>query len=74
MPDITMCHGDNCPQKESCYRYMAIPNDLWQSYFVEAPVKEDGKCDHYWEMDKTFKRKSLWTDVVNSEVDKKKKK
>lgn len=61
MPDISMCHGDNCPQKENCYRFMAIPDDLWQSYFVEAPVKEDGECDHYWE-------------IVKLKADKKKKK
>ena len=70
MPDITMCHGDNCPQKENCYRFMATANPYRQSYFVEVPFKEDGECDHYWEMDKTFKRKSLWTKVDNLKVDK----
>ena len=29
--DITMCTG-NCPIKENCYRYMAKPNDYWQTY------------------------------------------
>ena len=60
-PDISMCHGDNCPIKETCYRFMAIPDDLWQSYFVESPVKENGECDHYWE-------------IVKPKADKKKKK
>jgi hypothetical protein len=40
---------------------MAIPDDLWQSYFVESPVKENGECDHYWE-------------IVNPKADKKHKK
>ena len=31
MADITMCTG-NCPVKENCYRYMATPNDCWQTY------------------------------------------
>lgn len=48
MPDITMCKGTNCPQKEQCYRFTAKANDLWQSYFVEPPIKDD-KCDMYWD-------------------------
>ena len=47
MPDITMCPGTNCPQKEKCYRFTAKPCEHWQAYFTEAPIKE-GKCDMYW--------------------------
>jgi len=47
MPDITMCPGTNCPQKEKCYRFTAKPSEYMQSYFMEAPIK-DGKCDMYW--------------------------
>jgi hypothetical protein len=46
-PDITMCPGTNCPQKEKCYRFTAKPSEYMQSYFMEAPIK-DGKCDMYW--------------------------
>jgi hypothetical protein len=46
MPDISMCPGTNCPQKETCYRYTAKPSD-WQSYFSVPPIK-DGKCEYYW--------------------------
>lgn len=46
MPDITMCLGTNCPQKEKCYRFTAKPCE-YQSYFTKAPIK-DGKCDMYW--------------------------
>jgi hypothetical protein len=46
-PDIAMCLGTDCPQKESCYRYTAKPNEYRQSYFSVAPIK-DGKCDMYW--------------------------
>jgi len=45
-PDITMCVGTNCPQKEICYRYTAKQSD-YQSYFIEPPIK-DGKCEMYW--------------------------
>jgi len=48
MPDITMCHGENCRMKKTCYRYRAEP-DKWQSYFVDAPIKDSG-CEHYWPM------------------------
>jgi hypothetical protein len=47
MPDICMCLGTNCPYKESCYRFTAKPDEYWQSYFMEPPIK-DGKCDMYW--------------------------
>lgn len=49
MPDITMCPGEDCPLKESCYRYTATPSEFRQSYFVNTPYK-DGECDHYWEI------------------------
>ena len=48
MPDITMCTGVGCPLKETCYRYKAKPNELWQSFFMKPPF-EKGKCEHYWE-------------------------
>lgn len=47
MPDITMCPGEGCPLRETCYRYTARPTPHMQSYFVEPPYK-DGKCEHYW--------------------------
>ena len=45
-PDITMCPGTNCPQKEKCYRFTAKPSD-YQSYFIEPPIKF-GICYAYW--------------------------
>ena len=47
MPDITMCPGTDCPQKEKCYRFTAKPSEYMQSYFMKPPIK-DGKCDMYW--------------------------
>jgi len=45
--DITKCSGENCPMKESCYRFTAEAGQM-QSYFIEPPIK-DGKCEYYWE-------------------------
>ena len=57
MPDITMCKGEDCPMKETCYRFTANANEFMQSYFMNAPIKEDKTCDHYWpnEDDRTKK-------------------
>lgn len=49
MLDITMCNGEHCPLKESCYRHKATP-DHYQSYFVDIPLKEDGTCEHFMEI------------------------
>jgi hypothetical protein len=64
MPDITMCPGTDCPQKEKCYRYTAKPCEYWQSYFMKPPIK-DGKCDLYWGEN----AESIWNqlkDIVKS--------
>jgi hypothetical protein len=48
MSDITKCLSDECPAKETCYRYTAPSSEL-QSY---ANYYHDGeKCDHYWPLD-----------------------
>jgi len=47
MPDITMCMGNKCPEKKTCYRCTATPDKYWQSYFSEVPFEKYGKCDHY---------------------------
>lgn len=51
MPDITMCKGEDCPLKESCYRYKATPDPIYQSYFTVIPFNSEEKsCDTYWEI------------------------
>ena len=49
MADISMCYGEDCPLKENCYRYKAIPNEFRQTMFFGSPMK-DGKCDQFWDM------------------------
>jgi hypothetical protein len=47
MPDITMCNGNGCPKANKCYRLTAKPSQHRQSYFVIAPVDEDGECEYF---------------------------
>lgn len=47
MPDISMCENINCKKRKSCYRYLAKPDEYWQSY---ALFNSEGtqSCQHYW--------------------------
>lgn len=47
MPDIAKCTSEECPKKQSCYRYTAKASD-YQSYFMTPPLKEDGTCEYFW--------------------------
>ena len=44
--DICKCSGDGCKLKQECYRFRCKA-DRQQSYFMVAPIKDDGTCDHY---------------------------
>ena len=57
MADITMCKGTDCPYKENCKRYTALPSSF-QSHLVNIPLK-DGKCDFYWGKD----AEEVWNEV-----------
>lgn len=49
MPEITMCSGQECPIKKTCYRFTAKPSHHMQSYFVGTPYDHDKQdCDYYW--------------------------
>lgn len=48
MVDIAKCFGKGCPLKEKCYRYTVKGDPHWQSY-IDAPRKEDGSCDMFWD-------------------------
>ena len=55
MPDITMCSGQNCPIKQSCYRFTAKPS-RYQSYadfayqkVVVVDGQKQGGCDDFWD-------------------------
>lgn len=42
-----MCKGRNCPLKEKCYRYMAIPTEKRQSYFISVPFQHN-ECNQFY--------------------------
>lgn len=48
-----MCQGGDCPLKSSCYRYLATPEKVHQTYFGAIPYSvENGNttCQFYWEV------------------------
>ena len=47
MPDISMCTGGECPNKQLCYRFTAKPSD-YQTYFKNPPIEQDNTCKYYW--------------------------
>lgn len=47
MPDLTMCEGDGCKAKDTCYRYTTTPTPHRQSYFMTPPVDAKGECEYY---------------------------
>ena len=51
MPDITMCEGEGCDVKNTCYRFTAKPSKFMQSYFTATPIKDEG-CEYYWNTNK----------------------
>ena len=53
MADITMCKGNYCEIRETCYRYKAEPTPRWQSYFTKPPSSTSYDCEYYWEINHT---------------------
>jgi hypothetical protein len=47
MADITMCANQQCPSRETCYRFTAPANELRQS-MADFKPNESGKCEDYW--------------------------
>ena len=46
MPDIAMCKNEECPKKETCYRYKATPC-CYQTYSNFKYEKDIG-CKWFW--------------------------
>jgi hypothetical protein len=46
MPDISMCKNESCSIKEKCYRFMATPDPMWQSYSIFRQ-NSDQTCDFF---------------------------
>ena len=47
MTDITKCDGENCKKRDTCYRFTAPHDPLYQSYFADKSFKN---CEHYWQV------------------------
>jgi hypothetical protein len=53
MPDISMCGGEGCVLKSSCYRHPATPSQYYQAWFVGIPVTKQGEqCEFYIQCDR----------------------
>lgn len=52
MPDISMCNNDSCPLALNCERYIAIPNEPWQSYadYRHTMVAGTAVCEDFVEV------------------------
>jgi hypothetical protein len=58
MPDISMCSGIGCQQREKCYRHTAKPNEFRQSYFTNPPLQKDTQeCDYFWNNEEQLTKK-----------------
>lgn len=55
MADITMCQRD-CPRSHNCKRFIAIPNEYYQSYF-EPNNKPNEHCKYFLEASKVDKER-----------------
>jgi hypothetical protein len=57
MPDIAMCKAHICPDRQTCYRYKAIPDPYRQTYgsFYEH-IGDDGsyECHFYWPLEEVI--------------------
>jgi len=45
MADITMCPGENCSVRESCYRFCAKPGDMQSC--METPDDRGPDCSQF---------------------------
>jgi hypothetical protein len=48
MPDITKCPGEDCPLRDSCYRFTSSASE-YQSYSrYDLTDLKNGECTYYW--------------------------
>lgn len=52
MPDISMCSGEGCVQRDRCYRATAIPEPRRQSFFAKPPLRDNGSCPLFMDTSK----------------------
>jgi hypothetical protein len=47
MADITMCVDYDCPSADKCYRVLAVPTPLYQSYGNFQRAKVADQCHEF---------------------------
>lgn len=61
--DISMCADNECPVRETCYRFKAKPSEYRQSYGefdrLNNPGIAEGSCSYYWKIIE----KDTWSEV-----------
>ena len=65
MPDISMCLDHNCEGKFECYRYRAVPKELYQTYST-FPVSDGMYCDSFIKIEKSNKVNTKIVDPLKS--------
>lgn len=51
-PDLTMCHDEDCPSAEGCYRFRAVPSKIGQSFFAGSPRTPGApSCAYYMKLE-----------------------
>lgn len=47
MVDIAMCRRKDCPMKNTCFRYLAFPDERQTYLLIEKPILDE-ECEYYW--------------------------
>lgn len=50
MVDIAMCKRRDCPDRKTCFRYLAMEGEM-QTYIIfdKFPIIDKDVCGHYWQ-------------------------
>lgn len=49
MVDIAMCKRRDCPDKGTCFRYLAMEGEYQTYMILDSPTISKDTCDHYWQ-------------------------
>ena len=71
MCDITMCCNRDCPIRNKCYRYRAVPDDYQSfAFFKYQPISDtnDEECEYFWRVDE-IKDRTIPTSIADNRYD-----
>lgn len=49
MVDIAMCKRRDCPDRKTCFRYLAMEGEMQSYIMFNSPTISKDTCDHYWQ-------------------------